>query len=65
MNLEQIKKTLKDGKKVYWSNTNYEVIKDNILNKYLIICLSNNHIIGLTHKDGKTLNGEQNEFFTN
>jgi aryl-phospho-beta-D-glucosidase BglC (GH1 family) len=63
MNLEQIKQSLSEGKKVFWSNENYEVIKDKI-NKYLIHCVVNDHCIGLTHKDGKTLNGEENEFFT-
>jgi hypothetical protein len=63
MNLKQIKKSLSEGKKVFWSNENYQVILDLITNEYLIKCIPNNHIIGLTHKNGRTLNGEENEFF--
>jgi hypothetical protein len=62
MTLEQIKKALSEGKKVFWSNENYEVISS--LSQYWIRSKSNDHYIGLTHKDGKTLNGEENEFFT-
>jgi hypothetical protein len=62
MNLEQIKKAIAEGKKVYWSSGLYEVIKDG--NQYLIKCSSNGHCIGLTWADGKTLNGKESDFFT-
>jgi hypothetical protein len=69
MTLEQIKKSLSEGKKVFWSNENYEVVSYTKYESlsgsdYLIYCKVNDHYIGLTHKDGKTLNGEENEFFT-
>ena len=30
MNIQEIKKAVDEGKKVFWSNLNYEVIVDNI-----------------------------------
>jgi len=63
MTLEQIKQAIEDGKKVYWSNPAYEVIKDKI-GQYLIHCTLNNHYIGLTWRDGVTLNGKEEDFFT-
>ncbi len=63
MNLQQIKKAIADNKKVYWSNKSYEVIKDKH-DQYLIHCTQNNHCIGLTWLDGKTLNGKEEDFFT-
>jgi len=61
MNLQEIKKAIADGKKVYWSNTSYEVIKDKI-DQYFIEC-TNGSAIGLTWQDGTTLNGEEKDFF--
>lgn len=64
MNLTEIIKAIDDGKKVYWNNKAYKVVKDKN-NEYLIKCISNGHCIGLTWADGKTLNAKENEFFTN
>lgn len=61
MNLQEIKQAIEEGKKVYWSNLSYEVIKDNI-GQYLI--KSGSHCIGLTWADEVTLNGEEKDFFT-
>ena len=63
MNLQQIKKAIADGKKVYWASALYEVIKDS-RGEYLIKCSSNGHCIGLTWADGVTLNGKESDFFT-
>ena len=63
MNLQEIKLSLKNNRKVFWKNTSYEVIKDNI-GQYLIKCHLNNTFIGLTWRDNKTLNGKENDFFT-
>jgi hypothetical protein len=63
MNLQEIKEAINNGQKVYWANENYEVI----LGKsgyYLIECVVNGNCIGLTHIDGVTLNGNENEFYT-
>lgn len=62
MTLEQIKAAIAEGKKVHWSNRAYEVIKDS-LGQYLIICRLNDHAIGLTWRDGITLNGKEKDFF--
>ena len=55
MNLQEIKLALKNNQRVFWSNTSYEVIKDNI-GQYLIKCHLNNTFIGLTWRDNVTLN---------
>lgn len=62
MDAEQIKAAINAGKKVYWSNEGYEVIKDSI-GQFLIKCTHNGHCIGLTWADGKTLNGQPEHFF--
>jgi hypothetical protein len=61
-NVQEIKKAVDEGKKVYWLFLNYEVIKDSI-DQYLIHSKFNDHYIGLTHRDGTTLNGKPEEFF--
>jgi len=64
MNLQEIKTAVNSGKKVYWINEAYEVRKDD--NKeYFIFCVANGYSIGLTWKDGVTLNGKESDFFTN
>ena len=60
MKLDEIKKAVDQGKTVHWSNGNYRVVKEN--DDY-VIRASNGHIIGLTWSDGKTLNGEEKDFF--
>lgn len=62
MTLEQIKTSIDQGKKVYWKNLAYDVIKDKI-GQYLIVCNLNNYTIGLTWLDGITMNGEESDFF--
>ena len=62
MKLEEIKSTVDRGQSVKWSNKLYDVIKDS-LGQYLIVCCSNQYTIGLTHTDGKTLNGRPSEFY--
>ena len=61
MTLIEIKTAVDKGSTVYWGNVNYVVIKDRF-GEYMIKCVDNDHCIGLTHKDGITLNGEQHEF---
>ena len=62
MNLQEIKTALEKGKTVYCSSYIYEVIKDSI-GQYLIRCTLNDHCIGLFWADGKTLNGEEKDFY--
>ena len=68
MTIKKIKQAINDGKNVYWSNTAYKVIKDN-LGQYLIVCTINNHAIGLHGVKGSkyenVLNGEEKDFFIN
>ena len=47
MKVQEIKKHIDNGHHVTINNGAYKLIKDD-LNQYLIICLSNNHCIGLT-----------------
>jgi len=63
MNLKEIKEAINAGKKVYWAHCGYEVVKDSKLNRYLIICKSNDYTNGLTHKDNVTMNGKESDFF--
>jgi hypothetical protein len=62
MTLNEIKEAVEGGKKVHWATTNYEVIKDAI-GQWLIWSKCNDHCIGLTHRDGVTVNGNGGEFF--
>lgn len=62
MNIQQIKSSVERGTPVYWSNTGYKVIRDN-LGQYLITSLFGS-CIGLTNLSGDKLNGQESEFFT-
>jgi hypothetical protein len=62
MTLQEIKSAVDRGQSVKWANQLYDVIKDS-LGQYLIICSSNQYTTGLTHTDGKTLNGRSSEFY--
>ena len=61
MKLEEIKKAVENGKRVFWKDENYEVVKGKA--GFLITCTANNFAIGLTHADGVTMNGDENDFF--
>lgn len=61
MTLQEIKTAVEQGKTVYWSATNYLVIKDS-LGQFFIKCLNNNNCIGLTWADGTTMNGDPKDF---
>ena len=61
MKVDEIKKAVNDGLKIRWMSDNYHVIKDG--NDYLIHCTQNDTYIGLTWKDGITLNGKEDEFY--
>jgi hypothetical protein len=60
MKLKEIKQAVDKGKIVHWASCNYEVIKTY---DYLIVCSSNDSVIGLTHKDKVTMNGDEKDFF--
>jgi len=63
MTLEQIKQAVREGKKVYWSNTAYEVVNPKGGSQWLIHCTLNGSCIGLTWQDGITMNGDPKQFF--
>ena len=58
MTLDEIKKAVDEGRFVYWGNEAYKVIKDDV-GQYLIKCTLNGDLIGLTWRDGVTLNGKE------
>lgn len=60
--VQEIKDAVSKGEKVYWSNPNYEVIKDSI-GQYLIHSKFNDYYFGLTHRDGETMNEKLEDFF--
>ena len=62
MTLEQIKAAVESGQTVHWANDGYSVVKDN-LGQWLIVYDQNQNAIGLTWKDGKTMNGEGHQFY--
>lgn len=65
MTLDEIKNEVNAGRKVYWMNIGYTVVKGG--NEWSIVW---NHggrdenCIGLTWRDEQTLNGKPGEFFT-
>lgn len=60
--LEEIKQAVDKGIDVFYFNDVYQVVKDQHGN-YFIVCCLNNDAIGLTHNDGKTINGNLKDFF--
>ena len=56
-----IRQAVDEGKTVYVGTLAYKVIKDSI-GQYLIFCVLNDYCVGLTWRDGVTLNGKV--FFT-
>ena len=62
MKLQEIKKQVNLGKNVFWGNTAYQVKK--VGKQWLIVNKYKDDAIGLTHKDNKTLNGNETDFFT-
>ena len=62
MNLHEIKLAISQGLIVKWANDNYNVIKDN-RDQYFIMCEQNSHAIGLTWADETTLNGKEKDFY--
>jgi hypothetical protein len=61
MNVGEIKAAVEAGHTVCWSNPSYEVVKDSI--GQWLIKHANGHCIGLTWRDGVTLNGNEEDFF--
>ena len=62
MTLNEIKNAVLAGKTVHWSTTAYAV-KYNDQGGFNIVYTPDGNCIGLTWRDGVTLNGNENEFF--
>ena len=62
MTLAEIKEAIAEGKTVCWSNDQY-TIKHGADGDLVIHCATNYHRIGLTWRDGVTLNGREEDFY--
>lgn len=62
MTLEEIKTAVGEGKKVCWTNDNYEIVPDQT-GELLIYSWCTNSYIGLTWINGETLNGREEDFY--
>lgn len=62
MTLEQIKEAVLAGKTVHWATKGYTV-QHHPIGGFNIICTSNDNCCGLTHRDGVTMNGDEDQFF--
>lgn len=65
MNLDEIKAAVASGKTVHWMNNGYVVRRVGKHEDYdwIIVFVHNNYTIGLTWKDGVTMNGEPEDFY--
>ena len=61
MNLQDIKNAVMKGQSVYWQSKAYQVFAGS--KNWVIECRFNGHAIALTHADGVTLNGSEQDFF--
>ena len=62
MTLTEIKEAMSEGKTVCWSNDRYTV-KPGADGDLVIHCATDYHQIGLTWRDGVTLNGREEDFY--
>ena len=62
MTLQEIKDAVNAGKVVHWANSSYIVMKDSI-GQFLIYHVGNRSSIGLTWRDGVTMNGKPEDFY--
>lgn len=67
MTLEEIKAAVRAGKTVCHGTRAYEVrlsqYRDGSGEQWLIVCTFNDYAIGLTWRDGVTMNGKPEDFF--
>ena len=62
MNINEIKSAVENGKRVFWKQANYEVIK-NKFGDWLVVCLQNENCTGLTHRNGVTWEYDEKDFY--
>jgi hypothetical protein len=63
MKAAEIRRAVDEGLTVCWMDRGYEVIRGDGRNEYFICCMNTSHCISLTHADGVTLNGAEDDFF--
>jgi hypothetical protein len=66
MTLVEIKTAVRAGKAVHWAHEGYRVCLHHFKDgreQWLITCTSNQSSIGLTWRDGMTMNGSPDQFF--
>jgi hypothetical protein len=66
MTLSEIKQALNEGKRVFHHHKGYEVFTGFYPDGeqyWNITCLQNDHTIGLTWRNGVTMNGKEADFF--
>ena len=62
MTLKEIKEKVDAGFRVCWATPAYEVVHDEV-DQWLIWCVNNDSYTGLTHSNGITMNGSEDQFF--
>lgn len=62
MTLFEIKAAVDSGRTVHWASDLYTVVHDD-KDQWLIVCTANGSAIGLTWRDGVTMNGEPEQFY--
>ena len=66
MTLEEIKTAVRAGRRVCWATQSYEVrrwAREGDREEFFIVCTHNQNTIGLTWRDGTTMNGRPEQFF--
>lgn len=62
MTLKEIKQAVLSGKTVHWCSERY-IVKSSSADYFYIVDKYNESCIGLTHRDGVTLNGSEDQFY--
>ena len=62
MTLDEIKAAVRAGKTVHWKSRGYEVIEDRH-GAFLVVFTPTRNCIGLTWRDGVTMNGDEEDFY--
>lgn len=61
--LQEIKDAVLAGKRVCWKNSGYVVLKPNKHDQWFIMFEPNRYCVGLTQRDGVTMNEKPEDFF--
>lgn len=62
MTLQEIKQAVLSGQTVHWSNDRY-IVKSAAADYFYIIDKYNESCVCLTHRDGVTMNGSEDQFY--